>query len=310
MQEFLANNTVSWNLMSLTGYRTLVILDALVKSPKNIDEINDYLFHNQYVKEKFSPDTIRLYVNSLRTIGCVITKATKLNNYKFTLISHPFSYDIPKSQLAALSKLYKNCYEKLDVEDLIRLESLFMSLCEHVSNENTKVALANISALKKINKKLLCELTTHCKKKNQIVFLYNSPQSGKKEIEIIADKIKLKSGKLYLYGENLTHREYSYCLVNRIIEISNIKLRKTDEKLREEKVKFEVYDPNYSLDDNEVLISKTSEKVVVEALIKNEFFFIQKILACANNCKILEPEGFREKVINKLRLMERQYEDI
>ncbi len=43
MQEFLTNNTVSYNLMSLTGYRTLVIFRALLESPKTIDEINDCL---------------------------------------------------------------------------------------------------------------------------------------------------------------------------------------------------------------------------------------------------------------------------
>ncbi len=107
MQAFLTNNTVNCNLMSLTGYRTLVILTALIESPKSNDEINECLFNNQYIKEKFSSDTLRIYINSLRAIGCEITRANKSNNQKYKLTSHPFSYDIPKSQLKALSKVYK-----------------------------------------------------------------------------------------------------------------------------------------------------------------------------------------------------------
>ena len=68
MQEFLKNNTVNCNLMSLTGYRTLVLLEALMQSPKSIAEINDCFLNNQYIKETFSQDTLRIYINSLRNI--------------------------------------------------------------------------------------------------------------------------------------------------------------------------------------------------------------------------------------------------
>lgn len=309
MQEFLTNNTVNCNLMSLTGYRTLVILGLLMESPKSTDEINEYFYNHQYIKEKFSNDTLRIYINSLRAIGCDITRANK-SNKKYELLSHPFAYDIPKSQLKAIAKVYKNIHNNAGVEKIIDIENFFAKLMPHIKNENTKAFLNSMSLLKQINRNILDDILIHCKKKNQIVFLYNSPKSGQKEIEIIADKLSFKSGKLYLWGNNLTHKEYSYFLVEKIIKICSIKILKNKEDFPLSKVVYEIYNhnDNYVLEENEKLIKKTSEKLVIESNSKNEFSLMQKILYLADDCKITYPEEFKSKLLNKLKIMEKCYE--
>lgn len=310
MQEFLTNNTVSSNLMSLTGYRTLIIFQTLLESPKTIDEINDCLLNNQYIKEKFSSDTLRIYINSLRTIGCEITRASKSNGNKYILCSHPFSYEIPKSQVEAISKLYQNIHDKLDIRDVISIENLFKKLSEQINNKNNINSLNSISILKHIDKNILNDLLLHCKNKNQITFLYNSPKSGKKDIELVADKLSFKSKKLYLWGNNLTHKEYSYFLVDRILKIKNIKLLKTKDEFSTSKIKYEIYNHNddYVLESYEKIVEKNNAKLLIEAEVKNEFSIIQKILYMSDNCKIIEPESFKNKIINKLKLMEKTYE--
>lgn len=310
MQEFLTNNTVSCNLMSLTGYRTLVILNALLDSPKNIDEINECLLNNQYIKERFSPDTLRIYLNSLRKVGCEITRANKSNNNKYILCSHPFEYEIPKSQLKALAKLYKSLQEQLDVRDIINLENLFKNLIAHIKNKSNIEFLENISLLKRINRDILNDLLIHCKNRNQITFLYNSPRSGEKRIELIAEKLTLKSDKLYLWGTNLTHKEYSFFLVERIINICDIKLIKSKEVFPETKIIYEIYKSKdkINLEPGEEVIQESDEKITVESTIENEFSTMQRILYLGNNCKIIEPDTFRISLINKLKKMESLYE--
>lgn len=312
MQEFLTNNTVNCNLMSLTGYRTLVILRALMESPKTNDEINHCLLSNQYIKENFSSDTLRIYINSLRAIGCEITRANKSNNKKYELISHPFTYDIPKSQLKALTKLYKNLYDKVDVQDVIIIENFFKKISELAKDENTEEILQNMSILKYINKNILNNLLIHCKNKNQITFLYNSPKSGKKEIKIIADKLSFKSGKLYLWGTSLTHKEYSYFSVDRILNICSINILKGHENFLPITVVYELYNQNnnYILESNEKIIEQTENKLIIEVTSKTEFELIQKILYQAGDCKIKSPESFKTKVLNKLKAMEASYENI
>lgn len=311
MQEFLTNNTVSCNLMSLTGYRTLVILQALIESPKSIDEINDYLFHNQYIQERFSSDTLRIYINSLRTIGCDIIGANKSNDKKYKLISHPFNYNIPKSQLKAIAKLYKNFYDKVDIKDVITIEKLFQKIALSIKDENTKGFLRGLSRLKGIDQDVLNDLLIHCKNKNQIKFLYNSPKSGEKEIEIIADKLAFKSEKLYLWGNNLTHKEYSFFALDRILKICSIKMLKSNETFPPLKIIYELYNcnENYILESDEKIVETFEDKIIVEAIGNNEFSLIQKVLSKAGSCKVIQPEDFKNKILDKLKLMEKNYEN-
>lgn len=308
MQEFLTNNTVSCNLMSLTGYRTLVILGALMQAPMSNDEINQILLNDQYIQETFSNDTLRLYINSLREIGCEIIGANKTNNKKYELVSHPFDYDITKSQLKALSKLYKSIYDKIEMKEVIAIEDFFEKLTAAIKNPDTKESLRNISMLKGINKGILKDLLLHCKNKNQIIFLYNSPRSGEKQIEIIADKVSFKSGKLYLWGNNLTYKQYSYFAIDRILEICSIKLLKTKEGFPMQKVTYELYTKDYEPLETEKIIEETDEKFVIEADANNEFSLIQRLLYFADECRILQPQEFKANFLAKLKAMEQSYE--
>lgn len=309
MQEFLKSNTVNCNLMSLTGYRTLVLLTLLMSAPKSNDEINDCFLNNQYIKEKFSNDTLRIYINSLRAIGCEITRADKSNNRKYELKSHPFDYDIPKGQLKALAKLYKNIYDKIDVREVIEVENFFKKLSSFVKNENTKEYLRNISMLKNIDELILKDLILHCKNKNQIVILYNSPKSGEKEIEVIADKLSFKSEKLYFWGDNITHAEHSYFRVERILKISNIKIKKSEEQFPLTKVIYELRNQNnYSPKSDETILEASNGKIIVEANAKNDFSLMQRILYMEEDCRVISPKSFKTELLNKLEVMKESYE--
>lgn len=311
MQEFLINNTVHWNLMSLTGYRTLVILSALLESPKSNDEINECLFNNQYIKERFSGDTLRIYINSLRAIGCEITRADKSNSQKYRLVSHPFAYDIPKNQLNAISKLYKSTYDKMNLEEILLIEDFFSKLSSKLQNSFTKDYLKNISVIKNINRDLLDDLLKYCESKQQITFLYNSPRSGPKEITLVCDKLGFKSEKLYLYGNNLTHNEYSYFVVARILKICCINISKDKIEYPSFKIIYQLYNhDNYIPEPDEKIIESTNESLIIELTAKNEFLAMQRILFKTTDCKVLQPQEFKEKLLNKLIKMGEAYENV
>lgn len=316
MQEFLTNNTVNCNLMSLTGYRTLVILEALMESPKTNDEINNCLFQNQYIKEKFSSDTLRIYINSLRAIGCEITSANKTNDKKYKLVSHPFDYDIPQSQLKAFAKLYKSFCSKIEIKEILIIEDFLKKLSRLVKNPYTKEFLSNISVVPGVNKEILNNLIIHCKNKNQITFLYNSPKSGKKEIEVIADKLAFKSDRnsdrLYFWGHSITHKEYAFFAPERILKINSIKFRRDTEEFPTIKVVYELYNnnENYIPEKDERIIGKSDDKLIIETFSDNEFSLMQRILYFAQDCKVISPVGFQEKLLAKLNTMGKNYENV
>ncbi len=213
-----------------------------------------------------------------------------------------------KPQLKAISKLYKSIYDKIDIKEVIAIENFFEKLAGSTTSQETKDELKSLSMLKGINREILNDLLVHCKNKNQIVFLYNSPRSGEKQIEIIADKVSFKSGKLYLWGNNLTYKQYSYFALERILKICSIKLLKNQEEIQTIKVVYEVYNKDYKPLASEKIIEKTDEKFVIETDSDNEFNLLQRLLHQANDCKIIHPQDFKDKLLAKLKTMEEIYE--
>ncbi len=311
MQEFLTNNTVTCNLMSLTGYRTLVLLSTLMESPKSIDEINDFFLNNRYIKEKFSNDTLRIYINSLRAIGCNITRADKSNKLKYNLISHPFSYNISKIHLKSLAKLYKYTFSQLKIQDIILLHKFFLKLSSIIENDAEKTTILGLSAIKNINLSLLEELISYCKKHKQIIIEYNSPKSGPKKIELIADKLSFRSEKLYLWGNSLTHKQYSFFSVEKIIRVIGVSINQQKEQTPQLTCVYELYNQkNYIPQPEETILEQDENKIVIKTSAQNEFNLIQKLLYLCNDCKILYPNEIKTKIITKLKEMENNYEKI
>ena len=72
MKEFRKTNVVTYNLMSFTGFKSLLLFTILCESPKSYSEVCDYFKKHPYIKEEMSADTFRVYLTSLRRCGCEI----------------------------------------------------------------------------------------------------------------------------------------------------------------------------------------------------------------------------------------------
>jgi predicted DNA-binding transcriptional regulator YafY len=310
MQEFLKNNVVNCNLMSLTGYRTLILLDALIESPKSLEELNECFLQNQYIKEKFSSDTLRLYINSLRKIGCEITKASKSTKNRYILQSHPFTLDITRSQLLAISKIYKNIYTKISISEIIACENLFQKVSKIIGSPKAIGYLQNLSVLKNIDINLLKTLMAYARRKNEINFLYSSPNSGDIEVCMATDKLAFKSKKLYLCGYSSLHDDYAYLRVDRIKKILSVSLKNENKETKVFKVVFTIASKNeYIPLEDETVISKTEDKYTVEKSAKSKFRLVQDMLFRVNECEIIEPADIKSEILQKLKEMEGLYNE-
>jgi len=52
MKQFIKNNKVTYNLMSFTGYKGLLIFTLLIESPKSYEEVCEYFIKDKYLREK------------------------------------------------------------------------------------------------------------------------------------------------------------------------------------------------------------------------------------------------------------------
>lgn len=311
MKEFIKNQKVTYNLMSFTGYKALLLFSLLTEGPKSYEEICEYFFNHPYLREKISIDTLRVYINSLRRIGCEVKRFRgddKISRYVIT--AHPFELKLSDEQIQSVIKIYKSIVKNMDVKELLSMERFFEKIGSYIKNDDFIADIRKISMLRDIDKKLLEDLLDCCDRKEQIVIQYNSPNSGEKSIELIADKIDTSNGKIYLYGTGFEYMQYGSFLVSRIKKINEIKVEKTiPENLKEFRITYtlECSPDKLNPADNEKIIEKHNNYAVIEMKTSNDFLAKQKLLEYGPICKVLEPESFKNDFIKLLKDMKAGY---
>ena len=100
--------TMTHNLMSFTGFKSLLLFSSLLESPKTFEEIKERFREYEFLKENISIDTLRVYINSLERIGCEIVRDKKSEGGKYRLLKHPFEINLTEEQAKSIVKIYKN----------------------------------------------------------------------------------------------------------------------------------------------------------------------------------------------------------
>lgn len=311
MKEFMKNNTVTYNLMSFTAFKSLIVFSLLLEAPRSYDEINEYFKNNEYIKEPVSIDTLRVYLTSLRMVGCEIVRTRMAEGSKYKLVSHPFELSITDEQIKSLVKVFKAVSKNIELGELIMLEKFLIKLTDLINNPALAAAREKMSLLNGVDPDMIELLMKHCKNKDQITFLYNSPRSGQKEIEIVTDKVELTNNKFYLYGTGLEYNQYTYFPISRIKAVTGVKMFKTDiSNIENLVVRYEILaEPNeIKLTSEEKIADISENKIIIESTSSNPFIIKQRVLSFGSACKVISPESFRQEIIDTLKEMRKEYE--
>lgn len=295
--------------ISLTGVRAIVILALLNIKPCSFEEIKDFLVSSNIVSREYSVDTIRIDLNTLKYIGCNISKATKSTNNMYILRSHPFQLNLTEEEIDTLKKIYKTICKNLSLDRLLEYDALFAKLADAVCDLKTKEQLIGISLLKKCNKKLIKDLLIDCDKQTQLKILYNAPNTKPTEYNITIEKLGFRSDKLYVYCYNHSLKKRTFLNFSRIKDVLSRKLRNDDYKTDDIIVEFELFNyKNYELEEYEKIINTNENYIKVTGSYYTDFIAMQRMLYFASDCKIISPDDIREKLITNLKKMRSQYE--
>ena len=66
MKRFYETNTITYNLMSFSAFKAIIIFTACLEGPKSYEELQYILESHPYIQDSVSIDTIRIYLNSLK----------------------------------------------------------------------------------------------------------------------------------------------------------------------------------------------------------------------------------------------------
>ena len=298
--------------ISLTGYRTLYVLKLLIEESRSPEELIEILKCNPYTKKSLSKDTIRLTINTLKKAGCEISRLNKSTNYKYVLYSHPFVLNFSNDELNSLLNLRKNASEKLSWQKILILNSFFEKIIKLSMDEN-KIDYVNSTAFfADVDKDVLKQLSNPNLYGKKVQIKYLSPKQGEEIIDIVVGEISSSQGKMYLSCYNYKYNANSILNVERIREIKTIYLTNEVEYEDFYEVEYELFGDSlasYKKENYETIIEKNSDSIKVKAQVYNEFFFIQRLLLFGADFKIISPDSFREKIINKIKSIRKRYQN-
>ena len=311
MREFIKNKKVTYNLISFTGFKALLLFSLLVDGPKTYIQIADKFRNHPYLKESIAPDTVRVYINSMRKIGCEILSERDGKTYYYRLVYSPYMLDINENQVKGLIKVYKLLSSTTSIEELLDLHEFLLKLKDYVKDESVLEKINNASIIKGVNIDILKQLIKLVKQKEQIIFTYASTNTTTKDIDMLLEDFVIKNNKIYIKGLSKNYDNKLLLLVNRVKKIKEVKKVKdiTSDMTNVMKIRYEYFGDinDFDLNNDERIIEKLTDRIVVEIDCENEFFARQRILSFADKARVISPESYRKQFIKCLQEMEKEY---
>lgn len=310
MKKFMETNTITHNLMSFSGFKSLLIFSLLTESPKSYKELKTVLETNEYLRETVSIDTIRIYINSLVLAGCKVKKIRIGREVKYYIDSNPFELKISDEQVNSIIKVYKAISKTIELFDFLALKHFFNKIAPYISNEDLKDKLRYISPIANIPSELIDELISYAKSKTQIKILYYTKKNGEKEINIKPDKLRITNGKLYLTAYSFEYNNYASFLVSDIRKVVGVNIKPVDVSPKFWTVQYE-YLKNDNLEpellENEKIIKQLKDSMIVEITSEDKFMITQRILALSNKCRVISPKDYKDEIVSCLKKMKECY---
>lgn len=301
----ITDNSKNW--ISLTGYRALLLLRNLIISPKSKEEIIGLFSSDPITSKSVSIDTLRLTLNTLKMAGCTIERPSKKNNFKYTLINHPFKLNLSSQDIDVLISSCEKSAEFNSREKILILNNFYKKIFNISVDENLKIQAKESLALNFVKKDILLTLSKPNIKRKKINILYKSRENGLETLEIIPLEIVYENKKLYLKCFICKYNNTGVLNIEKILKINSIEMHKTYNFKDTFDVIFEVFDKEFKLKNNETEIEQTLNSKIIKAEVKNEFLFIQRILELGDNAKIISPVDFKKKLIRQISNIRQLY---
>lgn len=297
------------NQISLTGIRALVLIGLLIVKPRSFEEIRQAFIDYQIIEKSNSDDILRIDLNTIKLMGCEVSRASAKTNYKYVLTKHPFCLKFTEEEVLALKKVYGFVKQNADFSTLIEFHQMFQRISEYVADENIKEILLGISVLKYYDLQMIKDLLIDAKY-NKILDLYYQTQNSKSHSkkQILLQQVVYKNEKIYLYGLDLDTQDSVVLNLRRVESIISRRYNDSDVESQEVKIKFSLKDINKEeLDKKEIIVEENEKKFVIEGYYHNEFLATQRMLSFGNKCVVLEPLEFRQNIIKKIKEMREVY---
>lgn len=310
LEDIKKNNKNVW--ISITGFRTLLLFISLLEEPRSIKELIEIVKSHDVTEKSASKDTVRVTLNTLKAAGCEIGRPTKTNGYKYSLIKHPFVMQLTQKEVDSLLLIRERMANELSWRKVLLLNSFYKKFFSLTYNEKYIELEKNSRPLFGMDMDILKVISNPEIIGKKVNLTYDSPEFNIEDIEVIPQKLIYENTRLYLWCYSYKYERISILNAERIKKINSVDMTKAEINSNKYEVEYEIFGSSakeFKLENNETILEKTNNSIKVKANVANEFWFIQRILLFGTDFKIISPYFFKEKLINKLKLIQKGYEN-
>lgn len=296
--------------ISITAYRAIKILMLLIDRPYSSAELTEILKNDEITCRSTSDDTLRVTINSLKAVGCEISRPTPKNEYKYILTNHPFKTQFTEKHFTILNKIRKSFLLKNDWQTVLKLNDLYDKLADFTGQDNIKNLVNHKKPFSNIKPEVRELLLSGEISDKEIVMTYSNRKKSQNIENIITGKIFCESGRIYIWAWNYKYNTYSYFNAEKILNIHSIKRTKNSPQPSEYKVLYKVLGQEiktFECREEERILKADKNSITVEYSVINEFKFFQRLLSMGEDFEIIEPDFARQKLFEKLTEIEKRY---
>lgn len=296
--------------ISITAYRAIKILMLLIDSPYSATELSEALKSDEITCRSTSDDTLRVTINSLKAVGCEISRPTLKNGYKYILKNHPFKIKFTEKQINILNKIRKGFLLKNDWQMVLKLNDLYDKIANFSGQDSVKNLVNHKKPFGNIKPEIKELLINGEISNKEIVMTYIKRGKTQEAKNIITGKVFCESGQLYIWAWNSKYNKYSYFKVENILKIHSLKPTKQKLQTTEYKAIYKVFGQEtktFKCTEEEKIVKSDKNSITVEYSVISEFKFFQRLLSMGEYFEIIEPDFVKQRLYDKLTEIEKRY---
>lgn len=297
---------------SSTGFRILFILDLLLKGPASKNEILDTMSKNPlFLNSTITKETISLNINTLKKAGFEIKNLGKAHNYRYKINWSPIKFKLTEDEMEILTSARDAVIELSEIDYIIKLYRLFLKIANYIEDKDKINELLDFGYFLNVNFDIVKELNALSKRKKEVILLYNSPNSGKKEIQIKLCEIKYSNLKLYITGYTKLYPNKTVLRADNVVKILKI-LPETGAPKKLERNKFTCKIRTGAKDrinflNEETIINEDKNFITIEIKPDNVFFAVQRLLSFGEDLVSIDDKKIKAEYIKVLKNVHKLY---
>ncbi|MBK8190135.1 MAG: WYL domain-containing protein [Vampirovibrionales bacterium] len=322
-----ADQKLKASSLNATAYRIFKLLQWLSEAPLSVEELNARFLEDPVIGRTLSEDSIWLYLNTLRKLGCDIARPVASSGYRYRLRTHPFGARYAPEEIQTLIDAKRFAESHLQYPEILHLDRFFKKVILFSSTPDIPQALEalfHLSRSRDYEAQLdALEALYTALQRNELLFLqYQSPVNGLQRFYFLPEDLFYRGGVMYLSGAKLGAPHLLMLRVDRIEDFETTEQPALYAQLASQRgaktlIRLHIEaDPHLEPPEVEALgghcqycadASPPRWEVTLET--RDRFAVLQRLFQLARPFKVLEPDDFRQSAHRTLSAMARLYQD-